>query len=234
MSGRGLGHTGGTLDKLESIPGFRVEMTEEDFVQQVATVGVAVIAQSPEIDPADKKIYALRDVTGTVPSIPLIVSSIVSKKVAGGAAGIVLDVKVGSGAFMKTEDDARALARELVRVGDALGCTIEAVLTDMDQPLGNAIGNALEVREAIQVLKGEGPAELREVVLALGAKMLVLGEAAESEEAARPVLERALESGAALRKFAEWVAAQGGDARIVDDSALLPRSGEVARGSRGR
>jgi pyrimidine-nucleoside phosphorylase len=224
MSGRGLGHTGGTLDKLESIPGFRIEMSEDDFVHQVATVGVAVIAQSPEIDPADKKIYALRDVTGSVPSIPLIVSSIVSKKVAGGAAGIVLDVKVGSGAFMKTEDEARDLARELIRVGNALGCTIEAVLTDMEQPLGNAIGNALEVREAIQVLKGEGPPELREVVLALAAKMVVLGKAAESEEAARPVLERALDSGAALRKFAEWIAAQGGDARIVDDSSLLPRS----------
>jgi pyrimidine-nucleoside phosphorylase len=224
MSGRGLGHTGGTLDKLESIPGFRVEMTQDEFVRQVATVGVAVIAQSPEIDPADKKIYALRDVTGTVPSIPLIVSSIVSKKVAGGAEGIVLDVKVGSGAFMKTEEDARELAAELVRVGDALGCRIEAVLSDMGQPLGNAIGNALEVREAIQVLKGEGPAELREVVLALGSKMLVLGRVAEDEESALPVLERALESGAALRKFADWVAAQGGDARIVDDSALLPRS----------
>jgi thymidine phosphorylase len=159
-----------------------------------------------------------------VPSIPLIVGSIVSKKVAGGAAAIVLDVKVGSGAFMKTEDEARKLARELVRVGDALGCKIEAVLTDMDQPLGTAIGNALEVREAIQVLKGEGPAELREVVLALAAKMLVLGEAVEDDEAARPVLERALDSGAALRKFGEWIAAQGGDARIVDDSALLPRS----------
>ncbi len=231
MSGRGLGHTGGTLDKLESIPGFRVEMTEEEFVRQVATVGVAVIAQSPEIDPADKKIYALRDVTGTVPSIPLIVSSIVSKKVAGGAAGIVLDVKVGSGAFMKTEQDARELAAELIRVGDALGCRIEAVLSDMGQPLGNAIGNALEVREAIQVLKGEGPADLREVVLALGAKMLVLGKVAEDEASALPVLERALESGAALRKFGEWVAAQGGDARIVDDSALLPRSAKsrVAR-----
>jgi pyrimidine-nucleoside phosphorylase len=231
MSGRGLGHTGGTLDKLESIPGFRVEMTEAEFVQQVATVGVAVIAQSPEIDPADKKIYALRDVTGTVSSIPLIVSSIVSKKVAGGAAGVVLDVKVGSGALMKSEEEARALASELVRVGGALGCPIEAVLSDMGQPLGNAIGNALEVREAIQVLKGEGPADLREVVLVLGSKMLVMGEAAENEGAARPVLERALESGAALRKFGEWVAAQGGDARIVDDSALLPRSAKsrVAR-----
>ncbi len=224
MSGRGLGHTGGTLDKLEAIPGFRVEMSEAAFVQQVATVGVAVIAQSPEIDPADKKIYALRDVTATVPSVPLIVSSIVSKKVAGGAAGIVLDVKVGSGAFMKTPDEARHLARELMRVGEALGCRIHAVISDMGQPLGNAIGNALEVREAIQVLKGEGPAELREVVLGLGSKMLVLGEAAEDEDAARPILERALESGAAVRKFAEWIDAQGGDARIVDDPALLPRS----------
>lgn len=224
MSGRGLGHTGGTLDKLESIPGFRVDLSPEEFAAQVAEIGLAVIAQSPDIDPADKKIYALRDVTATVPSIPLIVGSIISKKIAGGADAIVLDVKVGSGAFMKTEDDARALARELVRVGEALGRKVVAVMTDMDQPLGNAVGNSLEVREAIEVLKGGGPASLREVVLVLGSKMLVLAEKAASEDEARVQLQAALDSGRALSMFRTWVKVQGGDPAIVDDPALLPRA----------
>lgn len=234
MSGRGLGHTGGTLDKLESIPGFRVELTPERFVAQVRKIGVAVIAQSPDIDPADKKMYALRDVTGTVPSIPLIVGSIISKKIAGGADAIVLDVKSGSGAFMKSEQDARRLAAELVRVGEALGRTVVAFLSDMDQPLGNAIGNALEVREAIHVLKGGGPPSLREVVLTLGSKMLVLGEAASDEAEARTRLVAAIDSGAALRKFADWVREQGGDPEVVNDQALLPRAAKsrVARAPR--
>jgi pyrimidine-nucleoside phosphorylase len=224
MSGRGLGHTGGTLDKLESIPGFRVELAPDAFIEQVREVGVAVIAQSPDIDPADKLMYALRDVTATVPSIPLIVGSIISKKIAGGADAIVLDVKVGSGAFMKTEDDARALAAELTRVGAALGRTIVTFLTDMDQPLGNAIGNALEVREAIEVLSGEGPAALREVVLALGVRMLTLGQVADDDEAALQMLTDALDSGAALRTFEVWVAAQGGDPAVATNPDLLPRA----------
>jgi pyrimidine-nucleoside phosphorylase len=225
MSGRGLGHTGGTLDKLEYIPGFRVGLSSEEFIAAVQRVGVAVIAQSPDIDPADKKIYALRDVTATVPSIPLIVGSIISKKIAGGADAIVLDVKVGSGAFMKTESDARQLAHELKAVGEALGCRVECVMTDMDQPLGMAVGNALEVAEAISTLRGEGPAELTELCLRFAEKMLVLGERAADEAQARRLLTDAIASGAAIAKFREWVEAQGGDPRIVDEPSLLPRSG---------
>jgi len=224
MSGRGLGHTGGTLDKLESIPGFRVELSPDQFLSQVAKTGVAVMAQSPTIDPADKKMYALRDVTATVPSIPLIVGSIISKKIAGGADAIVLDVKVGSGAFMKTEEQARELASELVRVGEALGRKVVAFLSDMDQPLGNAIGNALEVREAMAVLQGGGPPALREVTLVLGAKMLVLGEVAKDGVSARKMLVDAIDSGAATRKFRDWVRAQGGNPDITEDQSLLPRS----------
>ena len=224
MSGRGLGHTGGTLDKLESIPGFRVELTPEEFVEQIRRIGVAVVAQSPRIDPADKKIYALRDVTGTVPSIPLLVSSIISKKVAGGADAIVLDVKVGSGAFMKTEADARELAHELTAVGEALGRRVVCLMSDMDQPLGMAVGNALEVAEAVRTLRGEGPEALTELCLAFGARMLVLGQRAADESEARELLGEAISSGAALEKFRQWVAAQGGDARIADDLSLLPRA----------
>jgi pyrimidine-nucleoside phosphorylase len=224
MSGRGLGHTGGTLDKLESMPGFRVELSPEEFVAQVQRVGVAVIAQSPTIDPADKKIYALRDVTGTVPSIPLIVSSIISKKIAGGADAIVIDVKVGSGAFMKTEPEARQLAHELTAVGEALGRRVVCLMSDMDQPLGMAIGNALEVAEAIQTLRGEGPAELTELCLVLGAKMLLLAGAADDKAEALRLLGEAIARGTALQRFRDWVAAQGGDPRIADDVSLLPRS----------
>ncbi len=224
MSGRGLGHTGGTLDKLESIPGFSIELTPEAFVEQVRRVGVAVIAQSPDIDPADKKMYALRDVTATVPSIPLIVGSIISKKIAGGADAIVLDVKVGSGAFMKTEADARALASELTRVGHALGRDVVCFMTDMDQPLGMAVGNALEVAEAVQTLRSEGPGALTELCLVLGARMLVLGRVAANDGAARRMLEDALSSGRALAKFAEWVEAQGGDPGVARDTSLLPRA----------
>jgi pyrimidine-nucleoside phosphorylase len=222
MSGRGLGHTGGTLDKLESIPGFRVEMSPEDFVAQVARVGIAVIAQSPDVDPADKKMYALRDVTATVPSVPLIVSSIISKKIAGGADAIVLDVKVGSGAFMKTDADAALLAHELERVGAALGRKVTCVATDMDQALGHAVGNALEVREAIATLKGDGPPDLTELCIALGAKMLVLGERATDESGARARLQEAIRDGSAIAKFKEWVEAQGGDPMIAEDPELLP------------
>lgn len=222
MSGRGLGHTGGTLDKLESIPGFSVTLPTGSFEQQVRDVGVAVIAQSADVDPADKLLYALRDVTGTVPSIPLIVGSIISKKAAGGADAIVLDVKVGSGSFMKTEARARELAAELKRVGEALGKRVECVLTDMDQPLGRAVGNALEVREAIETLRGAGPDDLTELCLALGAKMLVLGGVADDAAAARDRLLDAITSGQALATMRAWIEAQGGDGRVVDDLTLLP------------
>jgi pyrimidine-nucleoside phosphorylase len=224
MSGRGLGHTGGTLDKLESIPGFRTGLSSDEFVAQVRSIGVAVIAQSPDIDPADKLMYALRDVTATVPSVPLIVSSIISKKVAGGAHAIVLDVKVGSGAFMKTVEDARVLARELARTGEALGLEVEVLLTDMDQPLGCAVGNALEVAEAIASLHDEGPEDLFQECLALGSRMLVLSGVARDLDEGRARLVGAVESGAALAKMRQWVAAQGGDARVVDEPSLLPRA----------
>jgi pyrimidine-nucleoside phosphorylase len=227
MSGRGLGHTGGTLDKLESIPGFKIELSPEEFIAQVQHIGVAVIAQSPTIDPADKKIYALRDVTGTVPSIPLIVGSIISKKIAGGADAIVLDVKVGSGAFMKSEAEARQLAHELTAVGEALGRRVVCVMSDMDQPLGMAVGNALEVAEAIETLRGDGPAELTELCLAFGAKMLGLGGKAADEAEALRLLGGAIASGAALQRFREWVSAQGGDPRVADDLSLLPTSAQA-------
>lgn len=224
MSGRGLGHTGGTLDKLESIPGFRVELSPEEFESQVARIGIAVIAQSPDVDPADKKIYALRDVTATVPSVPLIVGSIISKKVAGGAGAIVLDVKVGSGAFMKTAEDARHLANELVRVGRALGRDVQVLVTDMDQPLGMAVGNSLEVLEAIETLRGQGPQALTELCLVFAARMLVLGGAAVDERAGRLRAEEAIADGSALAKFRDWIYAQGGDGRIADDTSILPLS----------
>jgi pyrimidine-nucleoside phosphorylase len=221
VSGRGLGHTGGTVDKLESIPGFNVVLEPEAFLAQVSEIGVAVIAQSGNVDPADKKMYALRDVTGTVPSIPLIVGSIISKKVAGGADAIVLDVKVGSGAFMKSDEEARALATELRRVGEALGRKVVCVLSDMDQPLGCAVGNALEVREAIDTLRGHGPADLTEVCVGLAAKMLVLGGVAADETTARERCAEAIVSGEALAKFESWVAMQGGDPAVARDAALL-------------
>ncbi len=224
MSGRGLGHTGGTLDKLESIPGFRVGLGEEEFVRQVRDIGVAVISQLPGVAEADKRMYALRDVTATVPSIPLIVGSIISKKVAGGTDATVLDVKVGSGAFMKTPQEARVLADELTRVGAELGRRVECYLTDMDQPLGMAVGNAIEVAEAVETLRGEGPEALTEVCLTLGSRMLVLGDVATGEAEARTLLVDALESGRALERFAAWIEAQGGDARIVEDLSLLPAS----------
>lgn len=227
MSGRGLGHTGGTLDKLEAIPGFRVELSPDEFVDQVREHGIAVIAQSPDVDPADKKIYALRDVTATVPSIPLIVGSIISKKVAGGADAVVLDVKVGSGAFMKTTEQARALAAELVAVGKALDKDVSVVMSDMDQPLGMAVGNALEVREAIETLSGTGPAALTELCLVFACKMLLAGRVVGTQEEGRAMAHEALVSGAALDKFEEWVEAQGGDARVARDPSLLTLSGHI-------
>jgi len=224
MSGRGLGHTGGTLDKLESIPGFTTELSQEKFRQQVKTIGVAVAGQTADLAPADKKLYALRDVTDTVESIPLIASSIMSKKLASGADAIVLDVKVGEGAFMKTEALARQLAETMVAVGHLAKRETVAVLTRMDEPLGRAIGNALEVREAIQTLRNQGPEDLTELCLILGSEMVVQGGQAKDAKAARKLLETALSNGQALAKFKEFVTAQGGDARVVDDLTLLPHA----------
>ena len=224
MSGRGLGHTGGTIDKLESFPGFNTAISEETFFRNVNDIGIAIMGQTADLDPADKKLYALRDVTGTVPSIPLIVSSIMSKKLASGADVIVLDVKCGSGAFMKTEDDARELARNLTRIGRLAGRKCAAVITDMDQPLGNAVGNALEVKEAIAVLRGEKEGDLRELCLTLGSCMLTEAGFAESVERARELLAAAIEDGRALDKLAQMVAAQGGDSRAVYDVSLLPEA----------
>jgi len=222
MSGRGLGHTGGTIDKLESIPGFKTEMPKEDLFRQVREVGIGLLGQTGNLVPADKYLYALRDVTCTVESIPLIAASIMSKKLAGGADGFVLDVKVGNGAFMKKLDEAKSLAKLMVSIGKGAGKKCMAVLTGMEQPLGNAIGNALEVKEAIAALKGEGPQDLMEVCLTLGAQMLVLAESEPGEEQAINRLKALIANGRALRVFEEWVQAQGGNAKVVKDETLLP------------
>ncbi len=222
MSGRGLGHTGGTLDKLESFPGFRIDIGEKRFIENVNTIGISLMGQTADIVPADRKLYALRDVTGTVPSIPLIVSSIMSKKLAAGTDVIVLDVKCGSGAFMKTEEDARKLAEGLTRIGKLAGRRCAAVITDMDQPLGCAVGNALEVKEAISVLKGETGGDLLELCLTLGSCMLTEVGYAPNIDAARKMLMEALRSGAALEKLAQMVAAQGGAKVDVYDPVRLP------------
>jgi pyrimidine-nucleoside phosphorylase len=225
VSGRGLGHTGGTLDKLEAIPGFRVDRSVEAFRAQVRDVGTAMIGQTKEIAPADKKLYALRDVTATVESIPLIVASILSKKLAEGIDGLVLDVKVGKGAFMKTRDDARALADALVRVARGAGKDCIALLTRMDHPLGRAVGNALETKEAFEVLHGSGPDDTVECTLALGAEMLLMGGGARTLDEARAKLERAIRDRSALAVARRMVEAQGGDVRAVDDpEAVLPRT----------
>lgn len=220
MSGRGLGHTGGTIDKLCSIPGFQVELTREAFLQQVKEIGLAVIAQSGNIVPADKKLYALRDVTGTVPSIPLIASSVMSKKIAAGAQGIVLDVKYGSGAFMETLEDARTLARTMVGIGKALGRDTIAVLSAMDQPLGRAIGNSLEVLEVLDTLQGKGPQDLIELCLELGAWMLVVGHKVSDTQVGRKWLQETLENGQAYEKFREFIGAQGGDVAALEQRRL--------------
>ena len=227
MSGRGLGFTGGTIDKLGAIPGFHVTMAYEDFVKQVNSTGIAVTGQTGHIAPADKKIYALRDVTGTVDNLSLITSSIMSKKLAAGSDAILLDVKCGSGAFMKTEQDARRLAELMVKIGSAAGKETVAVITDMDQPLGRAVGNSLEVREAIDTLRGEGPADFKEVVFALGSQMLMLAGRAADEKEARALMEGVIEDGSALDKFAQFVRAQGGDAAPVYDTSLLPVAGKT-------
>ncbi len=222
MSGRGLGHTGGTIDKLESFPGFSTAMSPERFLEIAGTVGFVIAGQTANLAPADKKMYALRDVTATVNSIPLIVGSIMSKKLASGAKTIVLDVKTGSGAFMEKEKDAFTLAREMVDVGKQAGRNMAAVVTDMDQPLGFAVGNALEVKEAIAVLKGENVPDLKELCMVLGSNILVRSGIAGDEESARARLEESISSGAALGKLADMVTAQGGDAAAVYDVSLLP------------
>lgn len=222
ISGRGLGHTGGTLDKLEAIPGFRVELTEEEFKAQVKNVGTAIVGATGNIAPADKRIYALRDVTATVDSIPLISGSIMSKKLATGSDALVLDVKTGSGAFMKTEADAVALAEALVGIGVEAGVKMQAVISDMNQPLGNAVGNTLEIIETVESLKGNGPADLMELCLVLGSSMVVMGGKATDEATARVMLEQTIADGSALAKFKDMVAAQGGDIKALDDYSLMP------------
>lgn len=222
MSGRGLGHTGGTIDKFESIEGFQVELDGDTFTKLVNKNKVAVVGQSGNLAPADKKIYGLRDVTATVDSIPLIASSIMSKKIASGADAIVLDVKVGSGAFMKDLDSAKELAHAMVQIGNGAGRQTVAVISDMNQPLGFAVGNALEVKEAIDTLKGEGPKDLEELCFTLGSRMVYLGKKADSIEEARAMLEEAIRSGKALEKFKQLVSSQGGDETVIDDPSKLP------------
>jgi pyrimidine-nucleoside phosphorylase len=234
MSGRGLGHTGGTLDKLESIPGFRIELGGDEFIRQVRELGLAIIGQTADLVPADKKLYALRDVTATVDIIPLIASSIMSKKIAGGADAIVLDVKVGNGAFMKTLDEARELARTMVELGRLDGREVVCELTDMDQPLGRAVGNALEIAEALDTLDGAGPPDLTELVLGAGAHLLALSDLGVEADEGRRLAEEAVASGAARELYDRWVRAQGGDPRreVLPQAAVVqtvpaPRSGVV-------
>lgn len=224
MSGRGLGHTGGTIDKLESVPGFHVEISEEKFMELVNKNKVAVVGQSGDLTPADKKIYALRDVTGTVNSLPLIASSIMSKKIASGADAIVLDVKVGAGAFMKTPEDAEKLARAMVSIGNLAGRKTMAIISDMSQPLGRAVGNTLEVEEAIETLKGNGPKDLEELCLVLGAQMVYLGGGAESLEDAKALLKEKLTNGEALEQFKIFLEAQDGNPNVVEDYSLMPQA----------
>ncbi|WP_010284388.1 pyrimidine-nucleoside phosphorylase [Bacillus timonensis] len=224
MSGRGLGHTGGTIDKLESVSGFHVEITNDEFIQLVNQNKVAVIGQSGNLTPADKKLYSLRDVTATVNSIPLIASSIMSKKIAAGADAIVLDVKTGAGAFMKDLEDAKELAKTMVDIGNNVGRNTMAIISDMSQPLGFAIGNALEVKEAIDTLKGNGPADLRELCLVLGSQMVLLAKKAKSIEEARSLLEESIRNGKALETFKTFLASQGGDASVVDSTDKLPKA----------
>lgn len=224
ISGRGLGHTGGTLDKLEAIPGFKVELSEQEFIDQVAKKKLAIVGATGEVAPADKKIYGLRDVTDTVDSIPLIASSIMSKKIASGTDALVIDVKTGAGAFMKTLDQSRALAHALVDIGKQAGLQCMAVISDMNQPLGTKIGNALEIEESIDVLKGKGPADLTELVLTLGSYMVVMGGKAKTPEEARRLLEQTITDGTAYDRFKAMVIAQGGDPRVMDDYQVMPQA----------
>jgi pyrimidine-nucleoside phosphorylase len=227
MSGRGLGHTGGTLDKLESIPGFQVSQSMERFADIVRQCGVSIIGQTGNLVPADKKLYALRDVTSTVDNVSLIAGSVMSKKIASGADKIVLDVKTGSGAFMKDLEGAVELARLMVKIGALAGRETHALVTDMSQPLGNAVGNALEVQEAIEILQGSHEGDLKEVSFALSAKMLVLGEICSDEADARKALDQAVESGEALDRFARMIELQGGDRRVTEDVFLLPGAEKI-------
>ena len=227
MSGRGLGHTGGTIDKLESFPGFTTALTREQFIDNVNRIGIAIMGQTADLAPADKKLYALRDVTATVDNMSLIASSIMSKKLAAGADAIVLDVKTGSGAFMKEEQDARALAEEMVKIGRNAGRKTVAVISDMDQPLGRAVGNALEVKEAIETLKGNGPEDFEELCLTLGSQMLIAGGKAKTSEQAVKMLKAVIQDGSALGKLKEFVEAQGGDGNAVYDPELLPKASIV-------
>jgi len=224
ISGRGLGHTGGTLDKLEAIPGFNVNLPTSEYRRLVREVGCCLIGQTAQVAPADKKLYALRDVTATVDCIPLIASSIMSKKLAEGIDALVLDVKVGSGAFMKRDEDARTLARTMIGLGAEMGKKVVALLTDMDQPLGRKVGNALEVMEAVDMLRGEAPGDYTEITYALTAEMLVLGKKAATVEEARGQLRKVVEDGSAVRKLKEIVQSQGGDPRAIDDYSLLPQA----------
>lgn len=224
ISGRGLGHTGGTLDKLEAIPGFNVELTEAQFKQQVKDIHLAIVGATGNIAPADKKIYALRDVTDTVDSIPLIAGSIMSKKIASGTDALVLDVKTGSGAFMKSEKQARDLAHALVSIGKSVGMDCMAVISDMNQPLGNMIGNALEIQETIDILKGQGPVDITNLVLTLGSQMVVLAKKANTLDEARQMLVDVVSNGKALASFRQMVIAQGGDGRVVDDPTIMPQA----------
>lgn len=224
MSGRGLGHTGGTLDKLESIEGFNVFLKEEDFKKQVNEIGFAIIGQTGELVPADKKLYAIRDVTATVDSIPLIASSIMSKKLASGSDTILLDVKYGEGAFMHTIEDAKKLANAMINIGKKLGKDTKAMITDMNQPLGNTIGNALEVKEAIETVKGNGPKDFTELVMTAGEIMLVQGKIAKNKNEARAMLEDAIKSGRAFEKLKKMVEYQGGNVKQIEDPGLLPQA----------
>ena len=224
MSGRGLGHTGGTIDKLESFSGFTTALTTERFIENVNRIGIAIMGQTADLAPADKKLYALRDVTATVDNMSLIASSIMSKKLAAGADAIVLDVKTGSGAFMKEEKDAKALAEEMVKLGKNAGRKTIAVLSDMDQPLGYAVGNALEVKEAIETLKGHGPKDFTELCMTLGSQMLIAGGKASDTDEALEKLQRVIEDGSALRKLADFVEAQGGNPEAVYHTELLPKA----------
>ena len=224
MSGRGLGHTGGTLDKLESIEGFNCFLTEEEFKKQVSEVGIAIIGQTGDLVPADKKLYALRDVTGTVESIPLIASSIMSKKLASGSDTILLDVKYGEGAFMHTIEDATKLAEAMISIGNSLGRNTMAMITDMNQPLGNTIGNAIEIKEAIETLKGHGPKDFTELCMQAAEIMLMQGKVAENKEEARKMLEEVVTSGKAFETFKDMVKAQGGNVDMIENPELLPQS----------